>query len=392
MQNEYNSDQNNKLACCEDSDEINLADYCLVLWKRKIFILLATILPTICVAAALFFAPKKYTVTYVYDASGLELTEKNYTLLLNRFYSEDNLARLGRELQKNGLEKYAQKLENNFQLENFIKFEAVPAFFDVSRLKIIDAEQLNTIKAMRASLLNTTITGDSAKMLSPISSIICNNIKDVIPLYMTKEQLSTLIEEYNNILADIEKNRFSLGLSLKNTNEILTGLKKVNTGSLEANRESVVLQFNVGEQNQYLPLSYQIQAAESKRIDIEETIKTTEEKYNYYKDLVDLNNKVLAELDTKLHSDYNTEQFKVFLLGLLDTTEKPQLKDYLSSYIRTIENKVAANKPVIENPNIISVSRGTTKKMGAIFAGCLILSVFAAFLMESFEKNKTRPF
>lgn len=390
MENGDNASQNGAKLYCEDNDEINLVDYCLVLWKRKVFILLSTVLPAVCVAAALMFLPKNYTVTYVYDAGNWGLTEKNYTLLLNRFYSEDNLTRLTGKLQKGGLEKYAELLSSSAQPEDWVKFEAIPAFFDISQLKNVAPEQLDTIKAMKASLLNVTILGSPAEKLYPIASVVRNNIKDVIPLYVTQEQLSASIREYNSKLADIESNRFSLELALKNTNEILAGLRKVNTGALDANRESVVLQFNVGEQNEYLPLGNQIQAAESKRIGLEENVKTTEEKYRYFKDLVELNGKILAELDAKLSSDYTTEQFKAFLVGLLPGTEKPQLKDYLSSYIRTIENKIAANRPVTEKPKIVPVGRGTAKKTGAVFAVCLMLSVFAAFLIEAIEQNKAR--
>jgi hypothetical protein len=387
---EDNTGQNGVKSYCESDDEINLADYCLVLWKRKVFILLATILPAVCVAVALLLLPKNYTVTYVYDASNWGLTEKNYTLLLNRFYSGDNLTRLTGKLRQNGLEAYAKALGGSAQPENFVKLEAVPAFFDISQLKTVAPEQLDTIKAMKASLLNVTILGNPAEKLYPIASVIRDNIKDVIPLYVTQEQLSASIREYNNMLADIESNRFSLGLALKHTNEILAGLRKVNTIAFDVNRESVVLQFNVGEQNEYLPLSYQIQAAESKRIGLEENVKTTEKKYGYYKDLVELNSKILMELDARLSSDYTVEQFKAFLVGLLGGTEKSQLKDYLNSYIRTIENKISANRPVTEKPKIISVAKGMVKKTAIVLAACLMLSVFAAFLKESIEKNKAR--
>ena len=48
-------------------DEINLADYLLVLWKRKYLILLGSVLPALIVGLILFFSPRNYKVTYVYD-------------------------------------------------------------------------------------------------------------------------------------------------------------------------------------------------------------------------------------------------------------------------------------------------------------------------------------
>ena len=48
-------------------DEINLMDYFLVLWKHKLFIFLATLLPTLIIGTILFIYPRTYRVTYVYD-------------------------------------------------------------------------------------------------------------------------------------------------------------------------------------------------------------------------------------------------------------------------------------------------------------------------------------
>ena len=48
-------------------DEINLADYLLVLWKRKYLILLGSLIPALIAGLILFFSPKSYKATYVYD-------------------------------------------------------------------------------------------------------------------------------------------------------------------------------------------------------------------------------------------------------------------------------------------------------------------------------------
>ena len=50
-------------------DEINLVDYILVIWKYKWFILIASLLSAMLVGAYLYFSPRTYEVTYVYDLS-----------------------------------------------------------------------------------------------------------------------------------------------------------------------------------------------------------------------------------------------------------------------------------------------------------------------------------
>jgi len=394
-------------------DEINLMDYLRVLWKWKYLIFLLTVLPALIVGITLLLLPRNYKVTYVYDVratsvndaraasvydvratsdlGGWNLNEKNYDMLLSRFYSEENLDKLIDKLQKNGLEKYVKQISNNSeQLEKLVKFEAVPPFLNLSKLNVTDPEQLNKIRSMKALLLNVTITGKSRKDIHKMSSVIQDNIEDIFPLYTVREQLSAYVKEYNNNLADIERNRFGLGQALNDINGILTGLKKVSIGITVEKQDNIVLQFNVGEQSQYLPLNYQIQAAEAKRIRLEGNIKANEEDYKYYKDLLDLNSKFFAELNNKLSSDYTVDQFKSFLTGLVDVYEKPQLKDYLNSYIRKIENTISASKPVTEKPRIYPIAKGTVKKSGIVFVVSLMIAVFAAFLSEGLKKSQAR--
>ncbi|MGD2095004.1 MAG: Wzz/FepE/Etk N-terminal domain-containing protein, partial [Phycisphaerales bacterium] len=86
--------------------EIDLTYYLRELWKRKYFVLLGAILPALLVYLILFFSPKKYKVLYTYDI-GLE--EKNYKILLHRFYSIENLDKLTAKLRKAGFEQEISK-------------------------------------------------------------------------------------------------------------------------------------------------------------------------------------------------------------------------------------------------------------------------------------------
>jgi hypothetical protein len=377
--------------CLED--EINLIDYFAVLWKHKIFIFLATVLPALIIAVILMLSPRNYTATSIYDVRGDDtsdwnLNEINYAILLNRFYSEENLKKLSDSLQKNGLEKYTGQLNHGDQLRIFVKFEATPPFLDISKLKVTDPGQLNKLRDMRALLLKAIITGNSIEDLYKLSSLIRDNIENTILLYMVQEQLLTSIREYNNKLADIECNRFALELALKSNNETMAGLKAIDAGPINNKQDGIVLQFDIGGQNQFLPLTYQVQAAGSKQVELQKTIQLNEEKYINYKDLLDLNTKILAELGNRLPSGYTTEQFKSFLIGMVPSYEKPQLKDYLNSYIKRTENRISASRPVTEKPEISPLAKGTVKKGGLVLAIMLMVSVCSAFLREGLGKAK----
>jgi hypothetical protein len=375
-------------------EEINLVCYIRILWKWKYFILSITALPTLIVAITMLLLPRSYTLTYVYDVKedtkdnlgSWALNKINYELLLNRFYNEENLTKLIVALQNNGLGECARRLSSDNQLKGFIQFKAIPSFPDLSNLTITDPDQLNKIRDMKASLLNVTITDNHLDYLYKISSLIRDNIENVIPLYIVQEQLSAVIREYNTKMANIECERFDMRLALKNSSEVLAELKKVNTSDFDNKQNGIALLFNVGEQNQNLPLNYQIQAAESKNISLENSIKMNEEKYEYYKDLLNLNHRILADLNNKLPSDYTIKQFKTFLVDLAASCEEPQIKDYLNAYIRRIENKIAAGQPITEKPNIVPIAKGTAKKSGIGFIASLTISVFAVFLVENRKK------
>lgn len=350
------------------NDEIKLIDLCLVLWKRKLFILLATVLPTLCLAGALILGPQKYQTTYVFDVNDWQLNEKKLHLLYGQFYSKESLTRIAQKLKP-----YISSLKDQ------------PAFEGRNLEKRIQLQETGR------SSLHLTVTDNSIENARSLGTIACNTITDFALLPIIQEEMYSTLKELNRLLADFERNRFDLQLNLNYTAETLQALKKLSVSTPAASHENITLQLDHNEQQlYYLPLSYQIQAAESKRIELEETIKINNEKYNYYKDLVDLNNKVLLELNTKLSSDYTTDQFLAFLTGLLSSTEKPQLKDYLSSYARTIENKISASKSVSERSKIISLNQGIAKKLSFVFSACLALSMLISFWMAVAVRNKTR--
>ena len=386
-------------------DEINLMDYFFVLWKRKWFIFFVSVLPVLLVALAIFLGPRDYTITYTYDVRGQftnqstmevsnwNLNEKNYTILLSRFYSSENSGRIINRLQQAGFNEYAESMSNareKGQLEKMLKFEVSPPFIDMAETKETDVAKLEAIRSLEAQLLSLTITANSKENIHEISSVIVDNLETVTPIYLVNELLNRSIREFKARMAGIEENRFSLQLALGMTNSALAKLKEMDTDTSDINRGDVVLQFDVGGKSEYLPVRYQIQAAESKAIELEETLEDNENRYEYYQDLLGLSEKLLAEVQSKAMSGCTMQQFHSFLLDSAKELEKEELKDYVSSYIKNIENRIAVGKAIIENPSIYTISKGTAKKSGMVFVVALMLSVFAAFLLEGFKQNKMR--
>jgi len=410
-------------------EEINLIDYFRVLWKRKWFILLGSIIPTLIVGLIIFFLPRDYTTTYTYDVkdqfrdrsgdrsgdqsgdqpgdrfrdqfrdqtvvdvSNWNLNEKNYTVLLNRFYSKENLSRILTRLQQASLSEFAESISNTSEtkeIEKIVKFEALPPYIDLSKVKETDPIKLEKIGQLKALLLNMTVTASSQKDISKIASVIRDNLENIVPVYLVAEQLNLSTREFKAKMAGIEKDKFALQLALKKSNSVLAKLKNVKTETLNKTEGDIMLQFDVGGRSEYLPIEYQIQTVESRIIQLEETIKDDENKYGYYKDLLSLNEKLFAEVKNKASSGYAIEQFRLFLLESVKEVEKEELKNYLSSYTKKVENRIAASTPVIENPSIYAVSKGTVKKTTIVFVISVMISVFAAFLLEGIRRSQVQ--
>ncbi|MBC8482109.1 MAG: hypothetical protein H8D47_05530, partial [Planctomycetes bacterium] len=171
-------------------DEINLIDYFLVLWKRKWFILLASVLPALIVGLTIFFWPRDYKISYTYD---IGLDEKAFKTLEDKFYSEENLEKLIGGLQEDGFDEYAQRLTETKtaeDLKEFVSFEISPSYFEIikpSEAKSLD--ELQNIQRVKGTLLVMRIGAKSEGNIRGIALVGRKNFEQIIPMYSEKEQL-----------------------------------------------------------------------------------------------------------------------------------------------------------------------------------------------------------
>jgi len=402
-------------------DEINLIDYLRVLCKHKGLILLGSVLPALIVGLILFFSPRNYKVTYVYDVkdqrtydvkdqsgydvgdgsiydvksqsvyavSNWNLNEMNYNVLLGRFYSAGNINKIVNKLRENGLDEYAKRIQTA-EPKDFVEFTVLPPYMDLSEVKVTDPATLEKIRQLKALLLNMSIIARPKNDISKISLVIRDNLENVIPVYFAEEQLNATIRGYKARMADIEENRFNLELGLKIDKSILAKLENIKAGTSDKSESNVALQFDMREKTEYLPVEYQRQATESKTIQLEEQIAANEERYKYYKDLLTLNEKLSAEIRNKTTSYYTIQQFYSFLTDLAKNYEDRALKDYLNSYIKRIKNRISVSAPVTQKPKVYAVSKGTVKKTAITFVVLLMVTTFMAFLLEGIQKNRVQ--
>jgi len=264
-------------------DEIDLADYLRILWNRRFFILFGSLLPTLLAGLFFFLLPENYTVTYIYDieqdrevladrlynlqevkeliSKAQESKPYEYKVLRERFYSSENMNRLAAQLKKSSSYEYPPDLS-----KTSIKL-------DIS-----------------GKLLTLTVIDSPQGKVQEISAVVRDNLEKVIPVYSVKDKLDSAITEFKNKMSDIEKNRFHLQLDLDKKRAILAKLKNVIKASSNSMPDGVIIHFNdIHDSSEYLPLAYQVQAADSNIINIEETINVNKAKYNYYEVLLGLN-------------------------------------------------------------------------------------------------------
>ena len=382
-------------------DEINLVDYFRVLLKRKRLIILGSVLPALLVGLIFFFWPGKYKVTYSYDITKLstygvetwDLDEKNYTMLLTRFYSDGNIEKVADKLRANGLSRYAEligRAKSQKDLTKFVYFKVLPPYMGASRAKITNPIELEKISRLKALLLNLIIVARSEDEISKISLVVKDNFENVIPVYLLDEQLSAAVRQCRTSLIGIEENRFQLGLDLGTSKSILAKLKNIKAEASDKAESNITLQFDVSDRSgsRYLPLSYQIEATESKVAELEEEIEANKTKYDYYKALLAVNQKLSVELNDNKSSYYTIQQFHSFLTKLIADYNDDKIKDYLNSYIKKIENRISASVPIVEKPKVYLIPKGTARKSAIALGIFLMISIFAAFLSEGIQKSQ----
>ncbi|OHB65725.1 MAG: hypothetical protein A2Y77_06720 [Planctomycetes bacterium RBG_13_62_9] len=376
--------------------------YLRLLWQRRLLILGGSLLPAVLVALVLYLWPRKYTATFVYERP---LTESEHSVLLRRFYSQENLDKIVGRLQEQKLVRYAQRLRAAAQtqqsFEDLMRFEVAPMY--PRRLQTTDPATSEKISAFEAKLLSVRVMGDSADEVSRVSAVVTGNVENVLPIYDIRNHLKESIKEFTDLATEIADDRFKMTVDLQKEKAKLEKLKGLDGaplggGTSEArvgndpspqvpaagtHDDSLVLQFNDLEKSrEFLPLSYQIRAVQSKIIDLEETLSSNAEKYNFYLQVLDLNNRLLGKIEGSLLTYYTVQEFLGFLGEQLLACKDEAVSDHLKSYIRKTENLVLVNTRAGERPVVFAMSKHIAKNSSLTFVLSLMFAMFVAVLLE----------
>ncbi|TKJ35964.1 MAG: hypothetical protein CEE38_13220 [Planctomycetes bacterium B3_Pla] len=390
-------------------DEIDLTEYLRVLWKRKYLIAAGSALPALLFGLFFFFSPSDYKVTYKYDVD-----QESYTVLPDRF---DSAGKHAQEISKADIHlessgelltmtvsqgKRAAEAEKDeldekghrILIDRFNSTENLDKLIAKLRESRPDEHAREMPKAdirleSSGELLTMTIVGRPKKDMQRISLVVRDNFEKVIPIYSVKKELISAIAKFKAEMADIEENKFSLELELQKKKAILAKLKDLEPADSNKIPGNIILQFdNISENSEYLPLTYQVQITDANIINIEETIKANQEKYDYYKILISLNERLFDEVKNKTSSYYTIREFHSFLTGIVNNYEDKKLVDCLNAYIKKIENVTSTNIPVVEEPGVHLVPKDIVKKITILFVALLLIMTLVAFLLGAVQQRQ----
>jgi len=367
-------------------DEIDLIDYFTVLWRRRYFIVLGTVLPSLLVFSISYYTPGDCRISYTYDIrnvesgtvglSGSVIAEAPAqpdgspqtqvppgtvrTTLADRFYSDENLDKLAARLKERGFDDFAMRLaRTNVQLE------------------------------VSETSLTLTVTARQQEDIRGISSVVRDNLEKVTPMYFVKDHLRGEIAGLKAAMADIEEDNSRLELELARKKAILARLKTLASTEPAVASGGLTLQLDsLPGSSECLPLPYQVQAADANIVYIEETINANREKCNHYGMLQSLDEKLLEELRNKTSSYYTIEDFCSLVTRMATDHEDGALGRHLSAYARRIENVISAITPIVETPRVNAVPKSSLKKTGMVFAALLMVTTFGVFLLEATQKSR----
>jgi len=366
-------------------DEINLAEYLRVIWRRRRFILTSSVFPALVAGLVIFLWPSKYKTTYVYD---IGLAQKDYEILYDRFYSDENLDRIVSRLEQEGFAGYIRQRD---EAKEKMALRVSPNFFQGRQSEDKQVEKLQKLQEVKGMLATITISGPSREKVEKIAVIVRDNFEDVLPMYAVRQTLQANIAQLKAEMAEVEENRFALELELNKRKAVLAKLEGLDPNPASGLSSDIILQFNeVGKNRDFLPLPYQIQATKSAVVNLEETMRASMEEYKYKGRLLGVAEMLFEQVEQNSNRAYTVGRFCSFVASAVKNYQEPELVDYINAYQKRLENFLLTYIPVVEKPLVQRVPKGTVAKTSLVFVVTLLLAVLAAFVVEGLQSSSSK--
>ena len=367
MSNNHN--QENKVV----NDEIDLIEFLMVLWKRKIFIILFTLIFTFIIALFLyFFIPKSYECKTSFN--NIEMSTGEYISLKNFFFSYKTKMQIVSNLPSRLKKEVEQKM--NF-LENTFEIKSYPDLKDIKKSK--DETQ--------SDITNLYVIVKSEKFddLELLNNITKNIILKNIILNSAKLFISNRISELQKLVYVLSEKEYMVSKVIPIEELKLKELKKLQNSNSPIINESnyATLQFNLEDKLQYLPIQNQITMLESSILDSKSDISLFKLRINWYNETIDELYK-LSEI-IKNERVPSTEGLLQIFRDMINHCKSAYAKSTLSDFYSLLftDNLRYTNNSIT---SLTLISRKIALKAAIVFVVLLVISVAYVLLSEAVKR------
>lgn len=384
-----------------EEDEIDLMELIFTLWKRKIFIILFTLIPTLLLGAYFYLndSPSYKVTSYLNNPGRVVINQESFRtnqenlkgnqesftpkgklsikykdgIYLNQYNLLKNI--LNSNKFKKQLNKNLSKNKNLKNLANEIKLSSSPRIEKFKNISKNEGKAYTTINQLKITrnYSDEKLGGKANNLI--IKTLLSNYINHTL-----SDKISKLLNITKNKISEYKVSKLSLKNELSSLEKRLKKLKSINKNKDQKQEQSIsssMLRFNLNNNSNYLPINEQIEMLNSKIVKYESQLDTYQNKIQNYRSL----EKQLTQLSKK---DKDVTLAKL----------NKKIENSESSFAKIILNRLGTNISALKD-NFSEIRTSITKKesklklkLAITLIIFFIISILIAFLLEGIKNYK----
>lgn len=349
-----------------DDRPINLIVYLLILWRHKGLFLFCLFLPMVLLGVTYLLSENDYQSYLRYDIRNWDLTQEDALLLMDRFYANASPVWMVGMSEAEFMEVRANiwpKLKPNSA------YRPAPD--------------------NKAEFLEIAFSGGSREHLENKMAVIRRYFEQFVQLYSFRESLLRQEINWRSQITLLEEEIVGMELQIEIQKALFERFSGMSVIGNEANvfheREWIEGQFDLGQKTEFLPISYQIRAAQIRIAQLEEERegkKVLRSRYDHMLSVIDF---LLTEL-CAISSDNTLDRLHDRLVEILNAEKDETTEQFLSSFRRNVENRITSFQLAVPGPvSLIALDR---LRIGFLtLIGALVLSVVVVLLWEGIRSS-----
>ncbi len=361
------------------------------LWRRRLAIAAASVVPALVFGLLIYFGPRAYEVDLEYNFS---VNSIHYKKLTDRFYSGENIAKIAASLERDGAADLAQAVratQETDNLPNIISFRLTPAYIDFANKEKLKlslerswADNVEKLEGLHAELLTIRLRASSREDAAKLAAWTRYNFEQQAPMYEIDDHWRELRLELNTQLGRIEGVRFELAQAKRHAEGVLRQLEAVNDrGATAAADPQVNLTFeDVAKSDRFLPLPLQIQALASEAARHDQSLQTKAREHAFKTEALALATELGEATRANLDQPVALRDYLAETRARLNSLSSPELRDFLLTHLRHAENLALDRASTTRGDQPKPQARGTIQKTFFAFAILFMAAIVVVSLRE----------